>query len=50
MVVHDMRAPTTSTKSGLVIVLQKLAEVRDIFQDHKDFITKCSLLDTKIKA
>jgi signal transduction histidine kinase len=44
MVIHDMRNPTTSIKSGLESTLAQLKEIRAFHLDQDKFLKKCETL------
>jgi signal transduction histidine kinase len=44
MVIHDMRNPTTSIKSGLEATMSQLKEIRFFHNDQDQFLLKCDTL------
>ena len=49
MVIHDMRNPTSSIKSGLQHSLLKIREIENIYKDHIKINKMCKELIVKIK-
>ncbi len=49
MVIHDMRNPTSSIKSGLHHSLLKIREIENIYKDHIKINKMCKELIMKIK-
>ena len=44
MVIHDFRNPTTSIKVGLEQALQKLKQIKMIFEKHWKFSTNAMMI------